>query len=222
MQVRLATLSTSIAYVTGKLWLSAILRECPWHPKGGCGFCRHGSYERVRPPGTRVARWYCPVERRTISALPDCLASHYSGTLNELEATVCAVEQARSLAAAAEELRTEIELPGALRYLSRLCRAVHATLNVVRGLDPQRFSQVLPTVVDFSHAMDSPQVLTVVREQFAHYLPQLPTPVGFNPPRKALNQSPVSFPHRTGRDPPTAIIDAAYRAGRRPAQREVR
>ena len=81
VQVRLATPTTSEDYVAGKLWRLASLARCPWHPAGGCGFCRHGTYERVRPPGTLIARWYCPKARRTVSALPDCLASHYSGTL---------------------------------------------------------------------------------------------------------------------------------------------
>ena len=37
------------------------------HPQGGCGFARHGSYERVDPPGTRIARWYCRVGHQTFS-----------------------------------------------------------------------------------------------------------------------------------------------------------
>ena len=94
VQVRLATPITSDDYVAGQRWRDATLSGCPWHPNGGCGFSRHGTYPRVRPPGTLIARWYCPLERRTVSALPDCLASHYSGTLVDLEAIVLAVEQA--------------------------------------------------------------------------------------------------------------------------------
>jgi hypothetical protein len=62
-------------------WLSATLPRCPLHPQGGCGFARHGTYERVSPPGTRVARWYCPEGHCTFSLLPDCLAARLSGTL---------------------------------------------------------------------------------------------------------------------------------------------
>ena len=54
MQVRLATPSTSEEYVTGKLWHNATLMCCPWHPGGGCGFARHGTYGRVKPANTRV------------------------------------------------------------------------------------------------------------------------------------------------------------------------
>jgi len=49
------------------------LRGCPWHPQGGCGFSRHGTCPRARPPGALIARWYCPLARRTVSALPHCL-----------------------------------------------------------------------------------------------------------------------------------------------------
>ena len=73
--------------------------------------------------------------RRTVSALPDCLASHYSGTLEELEVIVRTVEEARSLASASESLRTDIELPGALRYLRRVVTAVHAALLTLRVSD---------------------------------------------------------------------------------------
>jgi len=94
VQVRFATSVTSDDYVANKLWRLATLTACPWHPAGDCGFCRHDTYERVRPPGTLIARWYCPKARRTVSAPPDCLASHYSGTLADLEAMLLTVEQA--------------------------------------------------------------------------------------------------------------------------------
>lgn len=207
VQMRLATRSTSSDYVTGKLWRYATLAHCPWHPRGGCGFCRHGVYERVSPPGTLVARWYCPTMRRTVSALPDCLASHRCGTLEALEATVYAIEQAGSLAAGAEVLRTDIELPGALRYLSRLCRAVHAALGIVRGLEPQRFEGLEPTLHDFSTVLGSGSVLMGLREHVSHYLPQLPTPVGFDPQRSGVSQRCGPFQHWVGRDPPLAFVE---------------
>jgi hypothetical protein len=150
MQVRLATPITSEDYITGKLWERATLDGCPWHPEGGCGFARHGTYGRVKPANTRVARWYCPKEKRTISALPDYLASHRSGTLDECEAVVCAVESAFSIEAACWDLRTEIELPGVLRYVTRLVRDIYRTLRIIKGLFPLYFSGP-PTVNGFAH-----------------------------------------------------------------------
>ena len=208
MQVRLATPATSEVYVANKLWRFATLRHCPWHPAGGCGFSRHGSYQRVRPRGALIARWYCPLERRTVSALPDCLASHYSGTLADLQAMVLAVEQAPSRVAAAERLRTDIELPGALRYLDRLYRAIHGALATVRGLEPERFAAVSPTLSGFAAVLGAGSVLTSLRTRVAHYLPQLPTPLGFNPHRRVLDTPVRCRQHRMGPDPPVAIVDA--------------
>jgi hypothetical protein len=205
----LATPTTSEVYVADKLWRFASLTHCPWHPAGGCGFRRHGTYERVRPPGTLIARWYCPKARRTVSALPDCLASHYSGTLADLEAMVVAVEQAPSRSVAAEQLRTEIELPGALRYLDRLRRSVHGTLAAVRGLEPQRFGAVAPTLQAFAAVLGSESVLIGLRHLVARYLPQLPTPFGFDPHRCRLNGADRRRQHRTGPDPPSAFLEAS-------------
>ena len=220
VQVRLATQTTSDIYVADKLWRFATLAYCPWHRDGGCGFCRHGTYERVRPPGTLIARWYCPAARRTVSALPDCLASHYSGTLVQLEAMVSAVEQAHSLGAAAEHLRTEIELPGALRYLSRLCRAIHSALASVRGFDPKRFAAVAPTVQDFAAVLGTDSVLIRLRDQASVFLPQLLTPLGFNPLRHNAGTAVRRSQHRMGRDPPQAIVEPPRRTGHRPDKQE--
>ncbi|MGI9336017.1 MAG: hypothetical protein ACR2RL_22955 [Gammaproteobacteria bacterium] len=195
VQVRLAALGTSEDYVTGKLWRLASLAQCPWHPRGGCGFCLHGYYERVKPPGTLTRRWRCPRMRGTVSALPDCLAAHYSGTLEAIEATVSAVEQARSLAAAVEGLRTDIELPGAVRYLTRLRRAVHKSLDIVRGLIPLRLVGLQPSVHEFATVLGAGSVLSGLREHVARYLPQLPTPLGFNPRRMSVEPYPEPFQH---------------------------
>jgi hypothetical protein len=99
VQLRYACELTGEEYVSQGAWRKASLPRCPLHPKGGCGFARHGTYARVTPPGTQIARWYCPAGHRTFSLLPDCLAARLSGTLAEVEAVVRAVEQAPSLEA---------------------------------------------------------------------------------------------------------------------------
>lgn len=220
VQVRLATPVTSEVYVARELWRCATLSQCPWHPEGGCGFCRHGTYERVQPPGTLIRRWYCPRARRTVSALPDCLASHYGGTLAAAEAIVLAVEQAPSRMAAAEHLRTEIELPGALRYLNRVCRAVHAALTIIRGLEPLRFGAVSPTLQAFATVLPTSSVLMALRAALAKHLAWLPTPLGFNPPRTDVNSAVRRCQHRVGRDPPLALVASCPGTGRRPDNQE--
>ena len=209
VQVRLVTLSTGEVYVTEKQWLRATLIGCPWHPEGGCGFCHHGTYPRKRPRGTLIARWYCPVERRTVSALPDALASHFSGTLADVEAHVRATEQGVSMESVAMNRRLEIELPGALRYLSRLCKAVHKVLNICRGLHPQLLCTAQPTITSFSVLLEEPNVLMSLRQHVARHLPQLPTPLGFNPSRNTAVARLNSFQQQTGRDPPCAMLEPA-------------
>ena len=114
VQLRYACEHTGAEYVRQRAWLNASLPRCPLHPQGGCGFARHGTYERRSPPGTRIARWYCPAGHRTFSLLPDWLAARLPGTLAEVEAAVVAVEQAGGLEAACADLRPEIEWPGVL------------------------------------------------------------------------------------------------------------
>lgn len=122
---------------------------------------------------------------------------------------MCAVEKARSLAAAAEHQRTDIELPGALRFLSRLCRAIHSALRIVRGLDPDTFLIAEPSVAGFTRVLGTDSVLNTLRDRYARYLPQLPTPLGFNPSRANPVNLSMSFQHRMGRDPPHATIEPA-------------
>jgi hypothetical protein len=221
MHVRLATPSTGELYVTEKQWLRATLKACPWHPHGGCGFCRHGTYPRVRPSGTKIARWYCPTAGRTVSALPDALASHRSGTLANLEAHVIAVEQAQSLLSVAMQRRLEIELPGALRYLSRLSNAIHKVLRIAQGLLPPLLASLPPTITGLTPLFGEQRVLVRLREKLARFLPQLPAPLGFNPSR---NKPVAHFnPHQQqmGRDPPCAFVDPANQpiADRQPQER---
>ena len=206
---RAGTSVTGEHYITGKLWEQATISSCPWHPDGDCGFCRHGTYSRVTPAGCRVARWYCPGNGRTVSALPDCLAAHRSGTLAELEACLLGVEQAESLSAAAATQRIDIELPGALRYLSRLRRDVHRALAIVRGLYPKRFAGMAPTLSAFAQLLGVPCVLCSLRADCElNHLPLLPAPLGFDPRRDRRDRPAAAGQHRAGRDPPPRLIEA--------------
>jgi hypothetical protein len=101
VSLRFQTGLTRKQYVSRRAWRDASRACCPLHPRGNCSFARHGTYERVSPPGTRIPRWYCPPGHGTFSLLTDCFASRLSGTLPELEAVVLAVDQAKGLEAAA-------------------------------------------------------------------------------------------------------------------------
>jgi len=190
-------------YVTQKLWLLASLACCPLHPGGGCGFARHGTYPRANPPGCRIARWYCRRGHCTISLLPECLASHLPGTLAELEAVVLTVEHAPNQEAASEQLRPEVELPGALRWLRRRVQGVRQFLWLVKGLFPALFAGCELSLSAFGERLgvEGP-VLVVLREMAAPFLADLPTPVGFFPRRRRRRAGRGAHQQSTGPDPP--------------------
>jgi len=199
VQLRFECSLTGEEYVSQQAWQSASLPCCPLHPNGGCRFARHGTYERVSPPGTLIARWYCPLGHRTFSLLPDCLAARLSGTLAEVEAVVRAAEQSASLEAACGELRLDIELPGALRWVRRRVHAVHASLKVLRGLLPEPSA---PTLTAFSERLGVADVLLTLRQIAAIFLHRLPAPLGFGPRRLPRAGSKSARQHRVGADPP--------------------
>ena len=183
VQLRFACGLTGGEYVSQRAWEKASLPRCPLHPHGGCGFARHGTYRRVAPPGTQIARWYCPAGHRTFSLLPDCLAARLSGTLAEVEAVVAPVEQAPSLEAACRDLRRDIELPGVLRWVRRRVQAVHAALQALKGLLPERFPCV-PTLAAFAVCLGVAEVLVALRPIGEPFLQHVSSPLGFRPRRR--------------------------------------
>lgn len=207
VQVRLAIDLTSEEYVSQQGWRKASLERCPLHPAGGCGFARHGSYARVDPPGTRIARWYCRPGQTTFSLLPDCLASHLSGALADMEAAVDAVEQARSVECAAEALRPDIELPGAVRWTRRRLMYVRALLTTLVGLMPEVFARCQPTLASFRTALRAADVLVTLRAITAEHLVRLPVPVGFGDRHERVGDRRRRSQHRMGPDPPADSDD---------------
>ncbi len=206
MQLRFEIDLTGEEYVNQQAWRNATLPRCPLHPNGDCGFARHGTYERRSPSGTRIARWYCPQGHRTFSLLPDCLAARLPGTLAEVEAVVAAGEQAKSLEAAADQLRTDdISLPGAIRWTRRRIRQVHTTLKILLDLIPAYICGCEPTVTAFRHWLNVEWVLPRLRETASIHLAGLPPPLGFapRPLRNVGHQGQIQ--HDKGPDPPPAI-----------------
>ena len=201
MQLRHRTTLTSERYVTQKAWRQARLDFCPGHPRGGCGFARHGTYSRLDPPGMRVARWYCPTAQMTFSLLPDCLSSQLGGSLDDAERAVVASE-CMGVEAAAQALRVEeIELPGALRWLRRRRRGVRAAVLALVTAMPGRLGTVAE-VGTLRLVLDTDRALVALREIGADHLHALPPPLGFSPSRTARAQGEPRFQHETGPDPP--------------------
>ena len=204
VQVRLATGLTSEEYVKQEAWRFARLECCPFHPEGGCGFASHGTYERIDPPGCLIARWYCRTAHATISLLPDFLCSRLTGTLAEVEAVVAAADAASTQEAASEVLRPDVELPGALRWLRRRTRLVHAGLAAVIGLLPGLLAGREPTVTSIRSALGTGEALVRLRAEVAAQLASLPPPLGFGPRPARRTPSPTALQQEAGPDPPSA------------------
>ncbi len=174
------------AYVTERGWQRAILECFPFHPEGGCGIEKLGSYPRVEPPGTRVPRWWCPKARASISLLPSFLAARFTGTLDAVEEVVATVEGAASIAGAVDRLlppdvADAVTLPSALRWIWRRVLAVRAALLATVTLLPERFTGVRPTIGAVGAVLGTRRVLVTLRGMLGRHLASLPAPLGFRP-----------------------------------------
>lgn len=147
----------------------------------------------------RIARYYCPTAHETFSVLPDCLASRFPGDLDDLERVVAHVEAARSIEAAADVLRPDIVLPSAVRWVRRRLTLVRATLLAVVTLLPDLFSGTAHLGA-VRAALDTDHALVTLRARAAAWLPALPRPLGFVPPRRAARASGAPHQHGLGAD----------------------
>jgi hypothetical protein len=203
VQLRYASELSSADYVSRKGWLKASLNGCPVHTSGDCAFARHGTYERVHPPGTRIARWYCPQAHCSFSLLPDHLAARFPATLPEIEQVVAVVEGAPSLEAAADRLRRDdVSLTSAVRWTRRRVRLVHTLLAVLVTVLPDLLLGCAPTLYAFRVRLACEEVLVGLRETAQAHLGTLHRPLGFQPPQGVRGERTTAFQQHTGRDPP--------------------
>lgn len=200
VQLRHRTKLTSEEYVTQKAWRQASLECCPLHPLGGCDFVRHGTYGRAQPPGMRVARWYCRDARTTFSLLPDCMAARLVGSLDEVE-QVAAAAESQGIEAAAQDLRTEIALPGAMRWIRRRRDAVRSGLLALITALPFRLG-TSPSVHAVRGVLLTDRALVAVREIGADHLPALARPLGFRRCGHVRVKRDSVIQHERGPDPP--------------------
>lgn len=203
VQLRFATGLTSEEYVKQKAWLSASLEACPNHPMGGCSFARHSAYERVEPVGAWIARFYCPESHTTFSLLPDCLASGLSSTMAEMEMVATAVESRETdLESAAERLRPDIGLQGALRWLRRRVMAVTVALLALKGLRPDLLAGREPSLSALRAVLGIAEVLPAMRELAGRQVTSVPRPVGLGHRLGRGEAGKDTVQQRTGPDPP--------------------
>ncbi len=203
VQLRFTTGLTGADYVTREAWREARLSRCPLHSRGGCGFARHGTYERKRPAGTLITRWYCPQGHCTFSLLPDHLAARFPGTLPEVEHVLATVERSSSVEAAANELRRDpITLPSAVRWVRRRLRLVRALLVIVVGLLPHWLAGCAPTIAGLRTRLCCAWVLMRLRDLCKVHLAVLARPLGFRHRRGPGGERRGALQHDLGPDPP--------------------
>lgn len=178
MQIRYSTDLTPEEYIEQKAWEQANLDHCPFHPEGGCGFSRHGTYPRKAPAYCLIARWYCPKAHKTIGLLPDFFSSRFPGTLDEVEQTVNVAQNHKSQEEAAEALRPDITLPSALRWLRRRIKYVKEVLTIIAGL---LLPGCPPVLASFRQKYATDRVLVRLRDIAENHLFSLPPIVGFGP-----------------------------------------
>ena len=158
-------------------------QRVPFHPQGGCGLHKLGTYRRVEPEGIHVARYWCPRAEASISLLPAFLASRMRGTLDAVEAAVHAVAQSGSITAAVElvhaaEAARAIGPVCARRSIRRRLRALRAALLALVTLLPQRLAGIAPTITALRQALGVERVLVTVRGLLEQHLNALPAPFG--------------------------------------------
>lgn len=169
-------------YVADSAWERAVLGACPFHPRGGCGVTRHGSYARVRPAGVRVARFWCELARQSISILPSFLAARMSGTLDEIESVVDAIERTPTVAAAAEIARPDdaddaVTSISAARWVRRRASSIRAALLALVTLMPDALGSE-PTLAAIRARLGVTRVLVALRSIAVAHLHALAPPLG--------------------------------------------
>lgn len=203
VQLRFKTGLTGEQYVTREFWRKASLERCPLHPAGGCGFARHGTYERKNPRGTHVARWYCPRGHTTFGLLPDHLAARFPGTLCQIEQVVAAAEGASSLQACANAMRPDpVSLPSALRWVRRRLTVVRSLLAIVVPMVPHLLQGCAPTIVALRERLGSDGVLVPLRDLLDEHLGALAAPLGFRHRRVDGGALRGALQQHKGPDPP--------------------
>jgi len=112
------------------------------------------------------------------------------------------VEQTNTVEAAADQLRLDIELPGALRWIRRRFQPIYASFTILKGLSPERFADCEPTLASFRQRLVVGAVLPALREIAAEHLVFLPPPLGLRPPPRSDGEPKRTIQHQPGPDPP--------------------
>ena len=173
MQIPCGTDLSPEEYVARQAWRDASPPRCPFHPCGRCQLAGHGAYQCQTPAGMRLRRFRCPRSGQTVSLLPDWPVAHRPGTLAEVEQIGRGAEP---VAAAPRWATAGGRPPSVPTAVGR----VQMLLTLAKGLYPDRFSEVEPSLAVFGVALGTVTVLARLREVASEHLGVLPPPVGFS------------------------------------------
>lgn len=206
VQVRLPIALTSEQYISQQAWRDASLARCPFgQPR--CQAVGHGSYERKRPAGMRVARRWCKRCGVSIGLLPDFISSRISGTLADFERVAVAAEQASSQWEAAEQLRPyEGAFESAVKWVRFRAQTVRELVQTAVGLVRELLG-CEPTLGAVRERLGLEQgggVLMVLRALCEPHLESLAAPLGLLPRPEAGKRRKRRHPQSAGPDPPPA------------------
>lgn len=134
------------------------------------------------------------------------MATRVSDSLPAIEQVVDAFEQMRgegaSVELAAERLRPDIGLQGAMRWLRRRRLWVKGALVLLVGVAPEILAGLEQTLRNARAALGPVCVLVRIRQIAAKQLPHALAPVGFSHLPKGQLGSGRRLQHKTGADPP--------------------
>jgi hypothetical protein len=142
------------------------------------------------------------VGHTTFGLLPDCLCSRLKGSLNDVESVIVDVESSSGQEKAADNIRMDIDLPGALRWIRRRIKLVQFSLAMLIDLMPSFFSGCHPSILSFRGVLCVESALPELRSIASLYLHILPPPLGFGPRPGSKKYKKNHFQHETGTDPP--------------------
>ena len=130
-----------------------------------------------------MKRYLCPRTGRTISLLPECLASHGRGSVDVIERASAGLdgkpccEVARRVAAEERFEQCDRQRESARRWVSGCAVEVAVFLLGMRTLFPDEYGG-LRTVSDFRQHLGTQRVLVALRRKAGDQLQRLGTPVG--------------------------------------------
>ena len=179
---------TSEEYVKAKAWQKSSLRQCPiCGAKKGEGWSGHGNYQRKSPTDAKVPRYYCRKCKKTFSLLADCLAAGYSSSLAEVETAFKTLNNKHIFDHSAEQLRPEIEIQGARRWLRRRQRRVKLAILITATILAVGTNEI---------------EIVEIRQSITNHLQNIPTPIGFCHRPLSYWNSRNHLQHTMGPDPP--------------------